>query len=312
MKKFYTTLLTAILLASLTGCSNGSSKNDSTPSDSSSNVSDPVSDDSSSENSNSESGSSDAPAPAGNEITAQFETPNGEPVNLTNAVVQGYEGEITLSEMTENNWAYVTCDYVYLAEPQGIYYDSVKNADIFDENEMTFTGAPETVSYKYKKYNVGDSFGELKVTFAKTSFFPELSAMKPKYFNGGSVRFEGTLTLTGKCRLAPETEGYVTARDIMFVPDANSCKLPIMDYFSDENGNVKLFAGMTNGVCWLSEYPAGIALGNADGYPDFDFSEFPEDGSFVDVQVTIDKILLRNELNFTNTFNAKLVDIKLV
>ena len=214
--------------------------------------------------------------------------------------------------MTENNWFDVTCsDYVYLAEPLGIYCDSVKNADIYDEKEMKFTGAPETVSYKYKKYKVGDSFGELKLTEARTSFCPDWSFRYPAYFNGGSASLEGTLTLTGKCRLAPETEGYVTARDIMFVPDANSCKLPIMEYSMDENGNDVLYTGMNNGVCWLSEYPSGIGLGNAD-YSDFDFSEFPEDGSFVDVQVTIDDISFRNELNFAKSIFARLVDIKLV
>jgi len=315
MKKIYTTLLTAVLLASLTGCSNASSDNDSTPSntssditpsDTSSEISEPVSD-------AADSGNSSADAPVGNEITAQFETPNGEPVDLTNAVVSAYAGgEIALSDMTDNNWAHVTCDYVYLAEPLGIYYDSVKNADIFNENEMTFTGTPETVSYKYKKYKVGDSFGELKVTKARTSFCQQLFDCKPKYFNGGSVSFEGTLTLTGKCYISPEDDVYVLKRDIKFFPDADSRKLPVMEYPSGENGNSTLHMHRNNTVCLLSEYPTGIALGNAGDYQDLDFSEFPEDGSLVDVQVTIDSISLRNELNFTKSFAAKLVDIKLV
>ncbi len=315
MKKSLSIISALVLALSLTACDNSPETSGENSSGNSSSVSSPVSGDNSSESGNSESSTtSDTPAPAGNEITAQFETPNGEPVDLTNAVVHGHEGEIPLSEMTENNWLDVTCsDYVYLAEPQGIYYDSVKNADIFDENEMTFTGVPETVSYKFKKYKVGDSFGELKVSKARTSFCSQWFDSKPKYFNGGFVRFEGTLTLTGKCYISPEDDVYVTKRDIKFFPDAdNSRKLPVMEYSMDENGNSRLHRHMNNTVCLLSEYPTGIALGNAGDHPDLDFGEFPEDGSLVDVQVRIDNISFRNELNFTKSFGAHLVDIKLV
>ncbi len=313
MKKTLSIIPAIVLALSLTACDTSPETSGANSSDTPSSVSELVSGDSNSESGNSESSGSDTPASAGNEITAQFETPNGEPVDLTNAVVTGHEGEIPLSEMTENNWLDVTCsDYVYLAEPQGIYYDSVKNADIFDENEMKFTGAPETVSYKYKKYKVGDSFGELKVTKARTSFCSVWSDLNPAYFNGGFVRFEGEITLTGKCYLSPEDDVYVLKRDIKFFPDADSRKLPVMEYPSDENGNSRLHRHMNNTVCLLSEYPTGITLGNAGDHPDLDFSEFPEDGSLVDVQVTIDNISFRNELNFTKSFSARLVDIKLV
>ncbi len=309
MKKSLSIIPAIVLALSLTACDTSPENSGGNSSDTSSSVSEPVSGDSSSESST----TSDVPAPVGNEITAQFETPNGEPVDLTNAVVTGHEGEIPLSEMTENNWLDVTCsDYVYLAEPLGIYYDSVKNADIFDENEMTFTGVPETVSYKFKKYKVGDSFGELKVTKARTTFCSVWYDLNPAYFNGGFVRFEGTLTLTGKCYISPEDDVYVLKRDIKFFPDEDSRKLPVMEYPSDENGNSSLHRHMNNTVCLLSEYPTGIALGNAGDHPDLDFGEFPEDGSLVDVQVTIDNFSCRNELNFTKSFSARLVDIKLV
>lgn len=249
---------------------------------------------------------------AGSEIAAQFEVPGGEPVDLTNAVVHGFNGDVTLSEMTADNWNYVTCDYVYLAEPLGICYNSVDNSDIFDENEMAFTGAPETAAYKYKKYKVGDMFGSLKLTEASTSFCPEWSNLNPRYFNGGSARFEGKLTLTGKCYLYPVTEGYDYARDIHFIPDGQSAKLPIMNYSQDENGNEALGIGMSNGFCWLSEYFPSIVLGNANYYPNFDFGEFPDDGSLVDVKVTIDNIYFRNELNFSKGFSASLVDLEVI
>ncbi len=320
--------ISAMLLSLIAGCSsNISSEANSSNQNSSSNtsnvISDPVSDNSGENSSNSEisepessnnSGSSlsnESELVIGNEITAQFELPGGESVDLTNAVVTGPRGNIPLSEMTADNWNYVMCDYVYLAEPLGIYYDSVVNADIFDKNKLTFAGAPKTAVFEYKKYKVGDMFGDLKLVEASTSFCPDWSYLSPRFFNGGTARFEGRLTLTGICCIAPETEGYTHERDIHFYPDAQGAKLPIMNYSLSENGCVALSMGMNGDFCWLSEY-FRIVLGNADGYPDFDFGGFPDDGSFVNVQVTVDNINFRNELNFGMIFRANLVDLKVI
>ena len=129
---------------------------------------------SSSENSgNSDNSDNGSESVINNEITAMFEAPNGDKVDLTNAIVDGINGDMSLSEINADNWICVTCDYVYLAEPLGIYYNSVDNADIFDENECIFAGAPDTAAYQYKKYKVGDMFGDLKLVGASTSFCPE-------------------------------------------------------------------------------------------------------------------------------------------
>ncbi len=50
----------------------------------------------------------------------------------------------------------------------------------------------------------------------------------------------------------------------------------------------------------------------SENYLDFGLIEFPIDGSFLDIQFTIDKIYFCYELNFRQMFNAKIVDIKLV
>ncbi len=297
MKKICTTLLTAVLLASLTGCSNGSSDNDSTPSDTSSSVSEPVSGDSSSESSNSESNSSDTSAPVISEITAQFEVPNGEPADLT-----------------KGKWTKATCDGVYLAEAVGVYYDNIANADIFDEKEMKFTGAPETVVHEYKKYNVGDMFGDLKLTEASTEFYAGGSDQKPrKYFNGGSARFEGMLTLTGKCRLENEDKAYIIPQNIEFLPDAKSAKLlPIMRYTFDDEGNEDLMAGVLGDLCYLAEN-YDLILGNADNYPELDFTGFPEDGSCVDVQVTVDNIYCSRYIEWNRYFfSCDIIDLEII
>ncbi|MCH5196661.1 MAG: hypothetical protein J1F28_08100 [Oscillospiraceae bacterium] len=247
-----------------------------------------------------------------NEITAQFETPFGEPADLTNAVVTGIDGNIPFSEMTADNWLYVTCDYVYLAEPLGFSYNSDDNADIFSESDLTFKGVPESVVHTYKKYKVGDKIGGLTLKYASTSFASDLSTNSPKYFNGGMAVFDGQLTLTGKCRLSPEDEMYITKRDIQFIPDSNSCILPIMNYMADENGSEQLMRGMASNLTWCDEYMDMITLGNADDYSDLDFRKFPDDGSFVDVRVTVDKVRLRNELNLSVGFRAEILELEVL
>lgn len=333
MKKFIA-IIFVLSIFCLTAC-NTNTKHNSDPSDNSSTVSENVtsnsgenstesdntlstvhdtSADNSSENSavseDQKNPSNESSSAITNEIAAQFELPSGDPVDLTNAVVNGINGQISVSEITEDNWLSVTCDYVYLAEPLGVSYNSVDNADIFDKNNIMFTGIPETVPHKYKKYKVGDTFGSLKLVEASTSFIPDWFYMSPKYFNGGKVRFEGEITLTGKCRIAPESVDYATARDIQFVPDAKST-LPVMLYAVDENGGDALNYVMNDDFCCIGEYYS-IVLGNADDYSNLDLSGIPDDGSFVDVKVTISNIFYRNELNFNRVFSGKLVNIEIV
>lgn len=205
MKKTHLVILALALTALLTACNgaeNNSGSSDGAKSDTGSqSISEPTSN-----NSKEISDSSDASYSSivsesnsvsvdGNEITAQFEVPDGGRIDLTNAIVQGMDGTtIPIAEMTADNWDTVTINGVYLAEAAGIYYDSVINADIFDKDAYTFSGTPDTAAYDYKKYNIGDTFGELKVTEATTTFSPFVMGVGagPKYFSGGKVRFEGT------------------------------------------------------------------------------------------------------------------------
>lgn len=59
--------------------------------------------------------------------------------------------ELALSELTEDNWNYVSADWVYLAEPKGISYNSIDSADIFDEAKKSFKDAPQSVNRQHKE-----------------------------------------------------------------------------------------------------------------------------------------------------------------
>lgn len=307
MKKHIAIVALSLSIAMLTACTGNAegpdSTGDSTPTSSASDFSGaPVS--------RKPAGNSGAPENPVNEITAQFEIPFGEPVDLTNAVVSGIDGEIPFSEMTADNWLSVTCDYVYLAEPLGIAYNSDSDAGIFNEDELTFEGAPKSVAHTYKKYRIGDTVCGLTLTYAYTTFIPDLTFASPKYFNGGAAYFDGQLTLTGKCRLSPEDEIYITKRDIQFIPDADSSILPIMNYLTDEKGNEPLRWGIAPGLTWCGEYYTTISLGNADDYSNFDFSDFPDDGTFINVKVTVDHVMLRNEYSKMVVFSAKILELE--
>ena len=309
MKKITAIIVLAAILG-LTGCSSAENTNENTTA-----VTEKASASETADASNSEDNSTvEEIPPIDNEIAAKFEVPGGDTPDLSNIEIFGNDGEtLSLSEMTEDNWYSATCDgYVYLAEPLGIFYDNVDNSDIFNEDETTFKGVPEIVTHEYKKYKVGDMFGGMKLVEASTSFNVFNSDLYPAYFNGGSATFEGETVLTGKCRIAPEDDGYIAKRDIQFIPDANCKKLPLMNYNADKDGNESLLTYRFGDYVFSCEYRPIILLGNADSFPDIDFSQFPDDGSFVDVKVTINKFYIRNLLDFTCSSSAGLVSIEMV
>lgn len=87
-----------------------------------------------------------------NSIISQFETPWGGTPDLSKAQVTGKnDTELALSELTEDNWNYVSADWVYLAEPKGISYNSIDSADIFDEAKKSFKDAPQSVNHQHKE-----------------------------------------------------------------------------------------------------------------------------------------------------------------
>lgn len=325
MKKFLAFITTLALLASLTACSDRTKQGGGQASpDQGMNQSTDNSSDTSTENSSDTS--SDAPEPespevnnsheplTGKDLVATFMAPDGKLVDLTDIPLTDFNGSsITVDELTENNWMDIWIDSsVYLAESSGIWYDSVTNADIYNADTMEFSDAPDTVKREYKKYKVGDTFGELKIAEAKTSFVRENSNLPRKYFNGGEVRFDGTLTLTGKIYMSPEMEGYVMEHDLFFELSSNDVKkLPIINYPIEEDGSEPLYSFIDNGTVYLTDSTT-LYLGNMDDYQEFDFSGLPTDGTGVDAKITVDSIFIRNYINFTRGSLAKLLDLEIL
>ncbi len=329
MKKFLAVLTALAVLTSLTACSGKAEQGGGqTSTEQGMNQSMDNSSDTSTENNSDTSTdtSSDVPEPeipeannsreplTGKDLVAAFKAPDGEPVDLTGVPLKDIDGNsITVDELTENNWEEIQIDgSVYLAESSGIRYDSVTNADIYNADTMEFSGVPEELKREYKKYKVGDTFGELKIAEANTSFMSFSESRYYKHFNGGHVRFDGTLTLTGKLYMAPEAECYITERDLFFEPSSDDCKkIPIMSYYANKDGNEPLFRSTNNETVYLCD-STRLSLGNMDDYPELDFSQLPMDGSWVDVKITVGDILFSNYLIITNHYAAKILDLEIL
>lgn len=307
MKKLRSLFCLSALLISLTACGNEEMPNASEPPSQSTTA--PLTADTQDGN------EGDSENASQNSIISQFETPWGGTPDLSEARVTGKnDTELPLSELTEDNWNYVVVDWVYLAEPNGISYNSIDSADIFDEAKKSFKDAPQSVNHQYKKYRVGDTVCSLTLTYASTTFRPENCAISPKYFNGGIAMFDGELTLTGKMRIVSgENDGEYSypgyKGDIRFIPDAESCKLPVINYLlQDTEGNEKLTYGSAADMVWCSEYRYPIDLGNVSDY-EISFDGIPDNGDFVDAKIVVSNINLRNDYMLAPLFGGKIEEL---
>lgn len=333
MKKSISILLLSALL--LTACdtteeNSSDINNSSVESSSSSSSSSSVSENSSStpENSSSEDSSSEYTELTQEEIIAElkfkgkdlldrFQLLHDYPIDFTDAVAirwsdaDEYYEQMPLNDIDNGgdfgrqNWDGVICNFIYLSEAKGIFYNSIDNADIYDKDNYKFNGVDTSVLHEYKMYKAGDKFGDLTLKKAETTFRYESLEYLPRYFYSSTAEFDGQLTLTGWCRIVPPDVdmAYVLPNDINFVPDAESVKkLPIVLFNRDE-----LSLDLNGDFCTLGEVYE-MYLGCADDYKNIDFSEMPKDGSSAKVKITINNIRFTERVKFI----ANIVDFEVV
>ena len=223
--------------------------------------------------------SAESPTVAG--IAVQFETPDGDAPDLSNADV---DTNLNISELTSGNWHYVIChDSVYLAVPLGI---------------------------SYQRYNTGDVIGGLTLKECRTTFSSYLGGSTPRYFSGGEAFFDGEITMSGVCCVFTETEGYDYQGDIYFIPDSER-QFPVMNYTWNEDGTEIIIHGGKKGVSWCSEYQIPLNIGNISEQTDIDLSVLPTDGTYVPVTITVNNVRLRNDFNMSRNFSADLIKLEI-
>lgn len=163
--------------------------------------------------------------------------------------------ELTADKLDKDNFGTAACEgFCYLAEPLGIAQNSLDNGSDFTAPDATGTIEMDE-DRVFKRYNVGDKYGDLTVKKASVSFDSEAynnecfgwdPMLKGKdidfpgvFYKEQYVEFGGEVTLTGYIRVNessdyfPELEGaieLVVDDKSNFLPVAN----PEMDW--DENG----------------------------------------------------------------------------
>lgn len=240
--------------------------------------------------------------------------------------VYGPEGDnISPDEMTEVRrygkelpWDYITCDgFTYISEPTGISYNSIENADIFNNADNSFTGGKTDSEAVYKRYNAGDEICGLTVDTAKSRFQnnTQYGELKERYFSGGEVTFKGEKELTGYLVILSEDLYAVGMEgDIVFIPDNESQTLPLINYnnMSEEKGAFSTqlnYANIIGDITFQNEY-GFISLGNIKDYPDEMFMG-AEHNKALKVRAVLGEIYMSSNIEWFVNINAVIKSLKL-
>lgn len=232
---------------------------------------------------------------------------------------------VSPDKLEDTNWNEITCDgFAYLAEHPNTILNSIDNADIYDEEHISFKDVPGYSDIEYKRYYVGDKIGELTLTGANTLFsrvaFNDKSGpltseqIKAEGLPFSSmlkrcdVSFDGELTMTGYVRVSVDEYG-VGEGDVLFVP-TGECPLPVMNYYAERERDkivTPLWTRESHGLAYVSEYPE-IRLGNI--HEDADIGGLPTDGTSAKVQVTVTDITMFCDVYMSSVITCRIVDIK--
>lgn len=319
MKKIKAAAVIAAISVMLCGCSD----NPDSSSDDSNSYSQKSAIDGNSDNSNTASDiPTEVPPPALTIIQKEQSEPKGTRTKITGldkysiftSQITDYKDKNGESGLySDDDMSIVICDdFAYVSAPSDICYTSYENADIYNEESMTFSGVSEKKLQDYVRINVGDTVNGLTVKSAKTMFIDDDMGLTEmalgKYFKACECTFDGEMELTGYVCIFPE-DGYgVQTGDILFVP-GGSCNLPVMSYNKDfELGTYHTYYyGNSLGMTWVNQY-GQIFLGNADTCS-ADLSALPTDGTFTKVKVLVNNISMSSAVDWQDIIQAEILSV---
>lgn len=331
MKKYSVILIAALLL---TGCAENKE-----PSERSSALSDSISSTSSiSQNSATFTTSTTSQTPSNSTVskTDSSAEKSGEPLpfplfgadnvqitfNDVTEMLDSEGGALTKETLTDTGWNEITCGgFAYLVEPT-ICLNSIDNADMYDSETLLFGGLPEYTDTEYKRYRVGDKYGELtfksvETVFSRIGYEDKAGVLTTEQIKaegmcfGGMLRkcsaeFDGEITMTGYMRVNVNEYG-VEEGEILFVPDKDSLLLPVMNFHVDRDTdtfNTAVWQWNVKDFSYATEYPT-IRLGNIN--KGADVSGIPADGTSARVSVTVTNISM-----FCDTHMSSFIDGEIV
>lgn len=174
---------------------------------------------------------------------------------------------------------YVFDGFAWLAEPQGL---AVASPD------GSVPPMPKLTTAQFKRYKTGDKICGLTLTKAETIIETEDNE---SYFNGCRVEFDGTAEITGYVYYATETVFLEYEGDLSFVPTAEGCTLPVLNYGAGLLSLSHPFETYYNEMKWGNEYDRIFNLGNCADYSGEDWlSLIPQDGTPVKIKATVGNI----------------------
>lgn len=332
MKKYSAVLLTAALL--LVGCAENKEENQNSSGEISSVLSDSTSSSSietsqTSQVSQIASDSSDSVPDESSSEPLPFPLFGADNVQITFGDVTEMldkEGNaLTRETLEDTKWEEITCGgFAYLAEPT-ISLNSADDAELYDPETMLFSGAPDYTDTEYKRYKVGDKFGELTVTSAETVFSridyeekdgvltTEQIKADGMSFAGMlrkcSAEFDGTVTMTGYMRVCVSEYG-VEEGEVLFVPDKDSLVLPVINFHVDRDTdtfNTAVWQWPVKDFAYATEYPT-IRLGNIN--KGVDISGIPADGTSTKVSVTVTNISMFCDTHMSSFIDGEIVSVE--
>lgn len=196
-----------------------------------------------------------------------------------------YDGELSVTELTADNWYLVGSNrYAWAAEPTGFSVNSIDHPDEIDTVQYT-------TPYTPKKVYVGDEICGMRVTYANTDYY-SMYEIGDTFFNGCRIELEGSAVMDGWAYMVTEDDYLESRGDVFFVPDAESCVLPVVRY-DNYYYNLEWQRGDFR---FKMEYPFPFRIGNviegADRFINAD--AVPMDGSPVRVRVTAEKVIMES------------------
>lgn len=232
---------------------------------------------------------------------------------------------LSAEELEDTKWWEIQCGgFAYLTEPS-ISLNSVDNADQYDPEKLIFSGLPEYTDAEYRRFKVGDKFGELTVksastTFSRVGFEDKEGVLTEEQIKAegmsfaGMLRrcnaeFDGTVTMTGYMRVVVSEYG-VDEGEVLFVPDKDSLVLPLMNFHVDRDTdtiNTAVWQWPVKDFTYATEYPT-IRLGNIN--KGTDISGISADGSSTRVKVTVTNISMFCDMLMSSFIDGKLVSVE--
>ncbi len=239
--------------------------------------------------------------------------PDGNPI-YTSEFTQYTDKNGKPAVYSEGNLGTAMCEgFAYISTPGGLCLTSIDNADVYNEESLSFSGITDEKLQDYVRIDAGDKVNGLTVYHAKTIFRADETGLPDdaagKHLTGCEVSFLGELELNGYACAVKEDAYGVQAGDILFVPQGE-CPLPVMSFRADREIGIHhtYYTGFNYGLTWANKY-GQIFLGNKQTI-DADVSCLPTDGTFAKVKVVINNITMTSSKDWVDIIQANIVSIK--